>query len=119
MALDLTHTASIFKTDILSAVKNVTRKDLPAAAGFAQSQLQSLAQQSALVAGMIEANAFTAAEQIFYLDGLEQMAKGLAQTVIQVIEIEIEKLINAVVSAIYDAINSVAGVALVAPRVAA
>ncbi|CAB3794522.1 hypothetical protein [Pararobbsia alpina] len=118
MALDLTETAAVFKDGISSAVKTVTSKDLANVAGFAQSQLRSLAQQSALVAGMIEANAFTAAERIFYLDGLEQMAKGFVETLVQVIVVEIEKIYNAVVSAIYESINKLTGVALVASHAA-
>jgi hypothetical protein len=112
MALDLTSTAAIFKSGVLSAVKDVTRKDLTSISGFAQIQTQSLAQQAALVAGMIEANQFTADEQAFYLDGLRQMARGFVETVIAVIVVEIEKIYNAVVSAIYKAISDLTGVAL-------
>ena len=71
MALDLTQAAGTFVQGISSTVKTVTGSDITLIAGFSQAQLQALAQQSALVAGMIEANAFTAAEKMFYLDGLD------------------------------------------------
>lgn len=48
------------------------------------------------------------AERSFFLDGLGQMAQGFAETLVQLIVVELEKLINAV-----------AGVALSAPRMAA
>lgn len=118
MALDLTHTAALFGENISSSVTAITSEDITTATGFAQNQLQSLAQQSALVAGMIEANAFTAAERDFYLDGLGQMARGFAETLVQMIVVEIEKLYNAIVTAIYDSINKVAGVALIVPHAA-
>ncbi|SAL61142.1 hypothetical protein [Caballeronia humi] len=119
MALDLTSVADVFKDSISSAVKTTTTKDLATFTGFAQSQFQSLVHQSALVTGMIEANVFTAAERSFYLDGLGQMAQGFAETLVQLIVVELEKLTNAVVDAIYASINTVAGVALSAPRLAA
>jgi hypothetical protein len=112
MALDLTSTAAIFKNSVLSAVKEVTSKDLTSVAGFAQSQTQSLAQQAALVAGMIEANQFTPDEKDFYLDGLKQMTRGFVETVIQVIVVAIEEIYNAVIAAIYKTINSLTGLAL-------
>ncbi|BCG02057.1 hypothetical protein PPGU19_066250 (plasmid) [Paraburkholderia sp. PGU19] len=118
MALDLTQAADMFVQSISSTVKTVTGSDVTMIAGFSQAQLQALAQQSALVAGMIEANAFTAAEQIFYLDGLDQMAKGFVNTFVQIVEVEIEKIYNAVVNAIYDSIGNLAGVTLAVPRAA-
>jgi hypothetical protein len=51
---------------------------------------------------------FTAAERSFYLDGLGQMAQGFAETLVQLAVVELQKLIN-----------TVAGVALSAPRMAA
>jgi hypothetical protein len=46
--------------------------------------------------------------------GLSKWQKGFVETLTQVIEVEIEKLYKKVVTAIYDVINNVAGVALVA-----
>ncbi|CAB3809910.1 hypothetical protein LMG28614_07162 [Paraburkholderia ultramafica] len=115
MALDLKAAVDVFAQGISSSVKTVTGQDIRMLAGFSQTQLQSIAQQSALVAGMIEANAFTVAERKFYLDGLGQMARGFVDTFVQLAEVVIEKLYNAVVNAIYESINGLAGVALVAP----
>lgn len=119
MALDLKQAADIFTNSISSAVKTVTSKDITTIAGFAQQQLQALAQQSALVAGLIEANAFTEAEKEFYLDGLQQMAQGFVNTFQQIAIIEIQKIYNSVVSAIYDSISKLAGITLAAPRAVA
>ncbi|BCF94008.1 MULTISPECIES: hypothetical protein [Paraburkholderia] len=115
MALDLTQAADMFTQSISSTVKTVTGSDVRLIAGFSQTQLQALAQQSALVAGMIEVNAFTAAERMFYLDGLDQMARGFVNTFVQIVEVEIEKIYNAVVKAIYDSIGTLAGVKLAVP----
>jgi hypothetical protein len=57
----------------------------------------------------------TVAERKFYLDGLGQMACGFVDIFVQLAEVVIEKLYNAVVNAIYESINGLAGVALVAP----
>jgi uncharacterized phage-associated protein len=119
MALDLTNVADVFKDSISNAVKTSTSKDLASFTDFAQSQFQSLVHQASLVAGMIEANVFAPAEQSFYLDGLGQMVQGFAETIVQTLIVELEKVINAVVEAIYSSINSVAGVALAVPRMAA
>jgi hypothetical protein len=115
MALDMKAAVDVFTQSITSSAKQVTGQDISALAGFSETQLQSLAQQSALVAGMIEANAFTDAEQEFYLDGLNQMTQGFVDTFEQLAELEIEKLYNATVTAIYAAISKLAGVALTAP----
>ena len=117
MALDLTQAADMFVNNISSTVKTVTGNDVTMIAGFSKAQLQALAQQSALVAGMIEANAFTAAEKMFYLDGLDQMARGFVNTFVQIVEVEIEKIYNAVVKAIYDSIGTLAGVKMPVPGV--
>ncbi|WP_017776873.1 hypothetical protein [Paraburkholderia kururiensis] len=118
MALDLNAAVDVFTQSISSSVKTVTGHDIQALAGFSQTQLQSIAQQSALVAGMIEANVFTVSERKFYLDGLGQMVRGFVDTFVQLAEVVIEKLYNAVVNAIYESINSLAGVALVTPLAA-
>jgi hypothetical protein len=115
MALDLTDTASVFSDNILSAVRNVTNKDVTTIAGFSKNQLQSVAHQAALITGMIEANQFTDDERDFYLIGLKQMIMGFAQTLIGIIEVEIEKIYNAIVEAIYQSINTVAHVTLPLP----
>jgi hypothetical protein len=47
------------------------------------------------------------------------MVQGFAETIVQTLIVELEKVINAVVEAIYSSINSVAGVALAVPRMAA
>ncbi|MFC0396878.1 hypothetical protein [Paraburkholderia rhizosphaerae] len=115
MALDLKDTANLFVNSIGTAVKNVTGQDAPAIEGFAQNQLQSLAHQSALITGMIEANQFTDDELKFYLIGLKQMAMGFAQTLIGMIVVEVQRLFNAIVTAIYTSINTLAKVALPLP----
>jgi hypothetical protein len=115
MALNLTDTANMFVNGISTAVRTVTSKDITTIEGFSQNQLHSLAQQAALIAGMIEANQFTDDERDFYLIGLKQMAIGFVQTLVGIIEVEIEKIVNAVLSAIYRSINAVAHSALAIP----
>jgi hypothetical protein len=114
MALDLTQIASGFTDGISNAVKSVTNQDISSIVGFAVQQLQSLAHQAALVTGLIEANAFTEAERLFYLDGLEQMARGFVNTFEQIALVEIEKIYNAVISAIWQSISKLAGIPLTA-----
>jgi hypothetical protein len=92
MALNLTDLANLFVGNISSAVTNVAGKDVTTVHGFSQNQLQSLAHQSALITGMIEANEFTDDERNFYLIGLQQMAMGFAQTLIGIIVVEVEKI---------------------------
>lgn len=104
-----------FVKKISSTVKTVTGNDVTMIAGFSKAQLQALAQQSALVADMIEANAFTAAEKMFHLDGLDQMARGFVTTFVQIVEVEIEKIYNAVVKSIYGSIGTLAGVKMPVP----
>ncbi|SAL80115.1 hypothetical protein AWB71_06046 [Caballeronia peredens] len=115
MALDLTNTAKLFVSNITTAVKGTTTHDLTTLKGFSEQQLDSLARQSALVAGMIEANEFTDDERDFFLIGLQNMANSFVHTLIGMIEVEIEKIYNAIVKAIYDSISSLARVALAVP----
>lgn len=115
MALNLTDTANMFVNSISAAVRTVTNKDVTTIEGFSQNQLRSLAQQAALIAGMIEANQFTDDERDFYLIGLKQMAIGFVQTLVGIIEVDIEKIANAVLSAIYRSINTVAHATLAIP----
>ncbi|QGZ59363.1 hypothetical protein [Paraburkholderia acidiphila] len=115
MALNLTNTADLFARNISSAASGIAGQDVTLVQGFATSQLQSLANQSALVAGMIEANEFTDDERDFYLIGLQQMAMGFAQTLIGIIVVAVEEIYNAIINAIYTSINTIAGVALGLP----
>jgi hypothetical protein len=114
MALDLKQAADVFTGNISSAVESVTSQDIASIAGFAQQQLQALANQSALVAGMIEANAFTDAEKDFYLDGLKQMAQHFVDTFQQIAALEIQTIYNGIVQAIYASISKLSGIALAA-----
>jgi hypothetical protein len=114
MALDLTQLAGGFTDGISNAVKSVTGEDISSIVGFAVQQLRALAQQSALVTGLAEANAFTESERLFYLDGLKQMARSFVDTFEQIATVEIEKIYNAVISAIWQSISKLAGIPLTA-----
>ena len=43
------------------------------------------------------------------------MARGFVNTFVQIVEVEIEKIYNAVVKAIYDSIGTLAGVKMPVP----
>ena len=115
MALNLTDTANVFAKNITTAVNGIAGQDMTAVQGFASNQLQSLANQAALIAGMIEANEFTDDERDFYLIGLQQMAMGFAQTLIGIVVVVVQQIYNAIINAIYTSINTIAGVALGLP----
>lgn len=115
MALDLNAVSQTFLDGISDAVTSTANKGLATIKGFSESQLNSLAQQSALVAGMIEANVFTSAERDFYLAGLQAMAAGFVKTTAQLLGILVEKLWNAVVGVIWKTISQLARVTLLPP----
>ncbi|WP_423198277.1 MULTISPECIES: hypothetical protein [unclassified Cupriavidus] len=116
MALDLKATSEQFLDGISSAVTRTAKQGLDTIEGFSQRQVQSLARQSALVAGMLEANMFTNAERDFHLEGLKDMATSFVDTLAQLITITIQKVWNAVVKVIWNTINELAGTVLSIPK---
>lgn len=118
MALDLQATSEQFLNGITGAVTTTAKTGIDTITGFSQRQLHALAQQSALVAGMLEANLFTDIERDFYLDGLKEMARGFVETVAQLIVVTIQKIWNAVVKVIWGTINQLAGTVLTIPKLA-
>lgn len=98
--------------DIVGAATGALGKDVSTIEGFAQSQVAAIAHQASLVAKGIADGSIGQDLREYFLDNLKQMATSFANTLIGLVEVAIEKLINAIVGAIWDAIGKAAGIAL-------
>ncbi len=97
------------------AASGVLGKDVSTLRGFAQSQLQAIAQQSALVAAGVLDGSITPDLRDYFLDSLEEMARSFANTLAGLMTVVIEQVWNALVKTIWDAIGKATGLTLVAP----
>ncbi len=111
MALDLDQLVS----DMQVAASGVVQADVTTLRGFAQAQLQAIAQQAELVTTGILTKQITSATQQFFLDGLEDMALSFAKTLRGLLMVTVEKVWNAVVGVLWGAISKATNLVLPAP----
>jgi uncharacterized protein with HEPN domain len=111
MSLDLEQLIA----DIKAAATSVLKSDVAAFRGFSERQVKAIAQQTKLVATGIATGQISEETREFFLDGLEDMALNFAKTLRGLLMVTIEKVWNAVVGAIWNAISSVTHLVLPAP----
>jgi len=110
-------------TDIVSKASAVLKTDVTTIQGFAQQQIEAIAQQADVVATGIADNAadpnqgIRPALQGYFLDNLEQMIESFAETLVGILRVVLEQMINAVVGVIWGAINTATGLTLAVPGV--
>lgn len=99
-------------TDIKEAVKMVVDHDLSTIHGFAEGQLEAIAQQTEFVTNGINSGQITEATRGFFLQSLKDMAHNFARTLSDLITITIEKVWNAVINVLWRAIGRVTNLIL-------
>jgi len=96
-------------SDIKMAVSGILGKDVSTWRGFAEEQVTALAKQAKLIATGYASGELTDDDTDFFLDGLEAMAENFAQTLRGLVLITIEKVWNAAVGVLHDAIRTALG----------
>lgn len=102
-------------SDMKTAASGILNADVSTFRGFSERQLRAIAQQAALVAMGITAKQITEETEQFFLDSLEDMALSFAKTLRGLLMVTIEKVWNAVVGVLWNAISKAANVVLPVP----
>jgi hypothetical protein len=98
-----------------AAASGVLNQDVSSLRGFSERQLKAIAQQAKLVATGIKRKQITKETREFFLDSLEEMALSFAKTLRGLLMVTIEKVWNAVVGVIWDALSKATGLVLPKP----
>lgn len=110
-AIDLDQLVSDMKT----AASGILNADVSTFRGFSERQLKAIAQQASLVATGIATKQITEETEQFFLDSLEDMALSFSKTLRGLLMVTIEKVWNAVVGVLWNAISKAANVILPVP----
>jgi hypothetical protein len=113
MAIDINQLIDTMK----STATAVINKDVTVLRGFSERQLEAIAKQTAFVASGITSGEITDATKDFFLDGIEDMVRSFSNTLRGLTAVTIEKVWNAIVGVIWDAIGKSAGIALHIPGI--
>jgi hypothetical protein len=101
--------------DIKDAATNVINQDVTVLRGFSERQLKALAKQTDLIAEGIISGDIDEDLRDFFLDSLEDMALNFAKTLRGLLMITIEKVWNAIVGVLWNAIGSATGLDIAVP----
>ncbi|MBP6819362.1 hypothetical protein V6B08_16080 [Ferrovibrio sp. MS7] len=94
---------------LTGAVNTAIGQDVTQVQGFAQAQMQALAQQGALVASGIASGQIGPDLEPFFLDSLKTMARNLVNVLKGLAAVMLEKAWNALVGALWSAIGGAIG----------
>ncbi len=108
MALDINQLID----DIKNTSSGILTKDVTAIRGFSSRQLNGIANQTALIASGISSGQITEATRDFFLDQLVELAHNFVNTLVGLVIATIEKLWNAIVSVIWQAISKATNIQL-------
>ena len=100
---------------IKAAASDILTKDVATMSGFSKTQLQGLAKQAAWIAEATAKKELTKAQQDFFLKNLADMARDFVKVLKGLALITVEKVWNAVVKVLWDAIGGAIGKALPLP----
>jgi len=98
--------------DIKLAASQILEKDVTTIRGFSDRQITAIAQQTELVTFGISTGQITEETREFFLDSIEDMVLNFARTLRGLLMVTIEKVWNAVVSVIWQAIDAATGLNL-------
>jgi hypothetical protein len=100
-----------------AAVTKITKKDFPVLAEFADRQMKALADQGVWIAEAMRMGEFDGKDQLrdHFLNTLSEMTENFAKVLTALVLITVEKLWNALVKVLWDAINKATSVALPLP----
>lgn len=101
--------------DIKTAVSGVVQKDVTTIQGYSERQLQAMAQQAKWIAAASLSGELSSDMRDFFLNTLKDTATNFANTLKGLVVITIEKVWNALVGALWGAINTAIGAALPLP----
>jgi hypothetical protein len=101
--------------DIAKAATAQIGRDLTSFADFGASQAEGLARQAKLIAAALASGHLSDDDRDFFLDNLKETARNFAAVLIGLTVVEIEKVWNAAVTTLWDAISKAAGIALPRP----
>jgi hypothetical protein len=99
-------------TDIKNTASGILNKDIETVRGFSTRQLNGIANQTALIALGISTGQITEATRDFFLDQLVELARNFVNTLVGLLIATIEKLWNAIVSVIWNAISKATNITL-------
>ncbi|WP_444921648.1 hypothetical protein ACJJID_04370 [Microbulbifer sp. CnH-101-G] len=108
MLLDVTQLIS----DIKDAASTVIEHDVTEIRGFSDRQLSALALQAKMIAKAIAEGEIDDDLRDYFLDSIEDMALNFAKTLRGLLAITIEKVWNAVVRVIWNALEACTGISL-------
>ncbi len=98
------------------AASEVLGKDISTLRGFSERQATALAKQTALLANGIASGDIEDDLRDFFLDSLEDMALNFANTLRGLMMVTIEKVWNAIVVVLWQAIESATGLNLISEK---
>ena len=101
--------------EMKAATSTVLKSDVSILRGFSERQLQAIAQQTSFVAEGIASGQITSETREFFLDGLEDMALNFAKTLRGLLMVTVERVWNALVGVLWNAISAATNVTLAAP----
>lgn len=110
-AIDLDQLVS----DMKMAASGILKADVSTFRGYSERQVKAIAQQAAFVATGIATRQITKETEQFFLDSLEDMALSFAKTLRGLLMVTIEKVWNAVIGVLWNAISKAANVILPVP----
>lgn len=101
---------------IKTAISGVIEKDITTIQGYSERQLAAMAQQAKWIAASSLAGDLTPDMRDFFLNTLKDSATNFVNTLKGLAIITIEKVWNALVGALWGAINSAIGTVLPLPQ---
>ncbi len=108
--------------DVPSLVSSIARlasaelgRDVTTIEGFARDQVEGLARQAKLIAAAIASGHLSPSETADALTDLQTTAEDFAATLVGLALVDVEKVWNAAVGALWSAIGTAAGIVLPGP----
>ena len=105
--------------DVESLIKAITKaasdevgQDVAALQGFSRRQLEAMARQAQLVAAAFASGHLSDDDQAFFLAQLKDDARNFADVLQGLVLADAQKVWNAAVSTLWDAIGKAVGIAL-------
>jgi archaellum component FlaC len=98
---------------IISEIKNTglatLEKDISTITGFSERQVTALAQQTKIVARGILTGEITKETREFFLKSLKEMAENFVRTLQGILDVLIDKFLNAVIGILWKTIETAVG----------
>jgi hypothetical protein len=97
---------------ITQAASKEVGQDVTALGGFSQRQLEAMARQAQLVAAAFASGHLSADDRTFFLGQLKDDAQNFANVLQGLVLADIQRVWNAAVSTVWDAIGKAVGITL-------